>query len=101
MGTRLSLGPSVSMVGPRHREDNRSLMKPPKQTQISTFSYKGQDFDVLVHKNKISYIFEKNGNRYGNAVEVKGRSKLDLVNGTMNLLINFIDTYDATNEHKA
>jgi hypothetical protein len=66
-----------------------------KQINISTFTYKGQDFDVLVHKNKISYIFELNGERYGNAVEVKGRKKEDVVNASMNLLLNFIETYEA------
>ncbi len=69
-----------------------------KQIQISTFSYKGQDFDVLVNKNKISYIFELYGERYGNAVEVKGRKKQDIVNAAMSLLLNFIETYDAVIE---
>ncbi len=66
-----------------------------KITTISTFTYKGQDFDVLLHKNKLSYIMEVNGERYGNAVEVQGRTKKAVADATCNLLINLIDTYDA------
>lgn len=69
-----------------------------KPIQLSTFTYKDQDFDVLVHKNKISYIFQVGNERYGNAVEVKGRTKRDVVDAAFNLLINFIESYEKTKE---
>lgn len=64
-------------------------------TKISTFSYKGQDIEVLFHKGKISYVFEIAGKRYGNAVRVDGRTKLDTINAAFALIINFIETYEA------
>jgi len=69
-----------------------------KHIQISTFTYREQDVDVLVHKNKISYIFEMKGNRYGNAVEVKGKSRRATVDACFNLLLNFIETYEAASK---
>ena len=71
-------------------------MKPEKHIQISTFNYKGQDFDVLVNKNEISYIFELGDTRYGNKVRIASKKRLDTVNAVMNLLINFIETYEAS-----
>ncbi len=66
-----------------------------KNIDISTFTYLGQDFDVLLHKNKLSYIMEVNGERYGNAVEIAGKSRKATVDAACNLLINLIDTYGA------
>jgi len=64
-------------------------------TQISTFTHNGQDIEVLYHKGKISYVFELKGKRYGNAVKVQGRKKLDVVNAAFALIINYLETYDA------
>lgn len=69
-----------------------------KHIQLSTLTFKGQDFDILVHKGKISYIFEKGGFRYGNAVQIKGRSHRDVVDAAFNLLINMIETYEANSK---
>lgn len=66
-----------------------------KQTEISTLTYKDQDFDVLVHKGKVSYIFEIGDKRYGNAVTLKGKKTKDTVVSVFALLVNLIETYDA------
>jgi len=68
-------------------------MKKEKSIQLSTFTFQGQDFDVLVNKGEISYIFEINGKRYGNKLRPKSRSTRDLTDALLNLLINFMDTY--------
>lgn len=66
-----------------------------KITQLSTFTYKGQDFDVLINNGAISYIFEIGSERYGNKVVLKSKKTKDIVDGVFNLIINFIDTYEA------
>lgn len=64
--------------------------------QISTFSYKGQDIELLYAKGKISYVFDIGGKRYGNSVKVEGRKHQDIVNAAFALSINFIETYERT-----
>lgn len=64
------------------------------KTYISTFSYKGQDIDVLYAKGNISYVFEIKGKRYGNAVKAEGRSVRDIMNATACLIINFVEQYE-------
>ena len=68
------------------------------KTQISTFTFNGQDIDVLyVPKIKeLSYIFEHKGQRYGNAVKIEGAGVLPVMRATMCLLINYIETKEAT-----
>ncbi len=65
------------------------------RTYISTFSYKGQDIDVLYTKGSISYVFEIAGKRYGNAVKAEGKSIRDIMNATAALVLNFIEQYEA------
>jgi hypothetical protein len=66
--------------------------------KISTFTHNGQDIEVMFHKGKISYVFEVKGHRYGNAVKVEGRSGLDYVQASFNLLINYLETKDAADK---
>lgn len=63
-------------------------------TNISTFTYKGQDIEILYYKNKISYVFEIDGRRFGNAVNVEGKKATDIINASFALILNFIETYD-------
>ena len=70
-------------------------MKPEKHISLSTHTLNGNDFDVLVHKGKISYIFQIGNERYGNAVKPKTRSTRDVVDASLNLLINYLETYEA------
>ncbi len=49
----------------------------------------------MFHKGKISYVFEVRGKRYGNAVKVQGRTALDYVQASFNLIINYLETKDA------
>lgn len=65
-------------------------------TKISQFTYKEQDFDILYDKGKLSYIFEAKGKRFGNMVKLKSRSVQDIVDATFNILINFIETKEAS-----
>lgn len=83
------------MVGPRHKESNRFLM-----TKISTFSYNGQDIEFLYNKGKISYVFDIGGKRYGNAVKVEGRTKQNVIDACIALIINFLSTYEAAKNRK-
>lgn len=62
-------------------------------THISTFTHDGQDIDILLHRGKISYIFEVGDKRYGNAVKIAGKTKLDIVNACFALIINYLETY--------
>ncbi len=69
------------------------------KTYISTFTYKEPDFDVLYAKGMLSYVFEMKGERYGNAVRVDGKSILDIMNASMNLVLNLVESYDAALKH--
>jgi hypothetical protein len=64
-------------------------------TNISTFTYKGQDLELLYHKGKISYVFEIGDKRYGNAVKVAGKGSQHIIDASFALIINFIETYEA------
>lgn len=66
-----------------------------KPIKLSTFNYKGQDFDVLVDKGEIKYLVQIGNERYGIAVKPKSRSVLDISDAVFNLLINFIETYES------
>ncbi len=48
-----------------------------------------------MNNGKISYIFEIKGKRFGNAVKVDGRKKLDLVNAVFALLLNYLETRES------
>lgn len=62
--------------------------------QISTFTHKGQDIEVMLAKGKISYVFDYKGKHYGNSVKLEGRKTLDAVNASFALIINYLETYD-------
>lgn len=64
------------------------------KTYISTFSYKGQDIDVLYVKGNLSYVFEIKGKRYGNAVKCEGKSIRHIMNATAVLVLSFIEQYE-------
>ena len=64
------------------------------KTYISQFTYKGQDIDVLYANGTLSYVYEVDGKRYGNAVKARGKSIRDIMDATACLIINFIETYD-------
>ena len=66
------------------------------KTYISTFTYKGQDVDVLYANGTLSYVFEVKGKRYGNAVKAEGKSIRDIMNATAVLVINYIETFEST-----
>lgn len=67
-------------------------------TDISQFTYKEQDIDVLFDKGKLSYIFERKGKRFGNMVKVDGRNKLALIQAAIALVFNAIETIDAADK---
>lgn len=60
--------------------------------KISTFTYKGEDFDVMYNNWSLSYTFDVKGKRYGNAVKLEDKSIQGIMNGTMCLLLNLLDT---------
>lgn len=62
-------------------------------TKISTFTHDGQDIEVLFHKGKISYVFDIDGKRYGNAVKIKSTKAMDIVDASFNLIINYLETH--------
>jgi len=65
------------------------------RTYISQFMYKDQNFDVLYSASQISYVFEREGKRYGNAVKVEGKTIRDVMNASICLVVNLIETYDS------
>ena len=65
------------------------------KTYISQFEHKGQTIDILYAKGTLSFIFEYEGKRYGNAVKAQGKSIRDIMNATGCLLINYIEMYEA------
>jgi len=70
-----------------------------KKTRISEFTLQGQDFQVLFDHGQLSYVFEINGNRYGNAVKVDTRKTRDVVDACVCLLNNLIETREAAQKH--
>lgn len=65
------------------------------RTYISQFEYKGEILDVLYTGGILSYVFERKGQRYGKAVKTQSKSIRDVMNATMALLINYIETREA------
>lgn len=68
-------------------------------TRISTFTFKGQDVDILYHNGKISFIFETKGKRFGNAVKVESRKTKDIIDAVFALLLNFAETLESAQTH--
>lgn len=66
-----------------------------KETNISQFTYRGIDIDVLFNNKKLSYIFELKGKRFGNMVKVDGRKSLPLIQACVALVLNAVETIDA------
>lgn len=64
-----------------------------KQTHISTFSHNGQDIEFMLSRGKIAYIFEVGDKRYGNSVKIAGNTKKDIVDASIALIINYLETY--------
>ena len=64
-------------------------------TQVSTFSYKNQDIDIILNRGKLAYTFEIKGKRYGNSVKVAGKKSLDFVAASIALIINYLETREA------
>ena len=66
-------------------------------TNIQTFTYNGQDVEVIYHRGEIKYVFEVGDKRYGNAVKVGGKkTPHDIVAASFALIINFLETKHAT-----
>ena len=65
-------------------------------TNVSTFTYKDQDVEILYANGKVSYVFNIGDKRYGNAVKVAGRKSQNLIEASFALIINFIETYEAS-----
>ncbi len=62
-------------------------------TTVSTFTHNGHDIELMYHKGKISYVFEVNGRRFGNAVNVEGTKHRDFINACFALILNYHETY--------
>jgi hypothetical protein len=64
------------------------------RTYISQFEYKGEAVDLLYASGQISYVFERKGKRYGNAVKAQGKGIRDIMNATAALVINYVATLE-------
>lgn len=60
--------------------------------KISTFTYDGVDINITLVKNVLEFTFVKNEQKYGQKLQIKGRSKMDVVDATANLVICAIDS---------
>lgn len=63
--------------------------------KISTFILKGQSIDMLYNNGKLAYTFEFGGKSYGQKVEVKSRSIIDIASAAFLLLENALETIEA------
>lgn len=63
--------------------------------KISSFILKGQSIDMLYNNGKLAYTFEYDGKNYGQKVEVKSKSILDIASATFLLLENALETIEA------
>lgn len=62
--------------------------------QISVFTLKGQDIEVMYRNGNIAYVFERDGKTYGHKVELKSRSITNVMSVTFLLLQNALDTLE-------
>lgn len=60
--------------------------------QILQFSLLGEEVSVAVDKNQLRYTIEREGKRYGNAVDVKSRKAIDITAAAFLLACNAVDT---------
>jgi len=63
--------------------------------QISTFTHNGQDIEFMLNRGSIAYTFDIGDKRYGNKVKIAGRTKKDVVDASIALIINYLSTYEA------
>ena len=54
---------------------------------ISTFTFNDVDINVTLLKNTLEFTFVKDGKKYGQKVKINGRTKMDVVNATANIII--------------
>lgn len=62
---------------------------------ISTHTYDGLDIEISYLKGKLTYTFELDGKKYGNAVVPRGKKVQDIVDASFQLFTNAIETYEA------
>lgn len=60
---------------------------------IATHTFGNQDVEIMYNRGKIAYTFEVNGRRFGNAVKVEGKKKMDIINAAFLLILNMHETY--------
>ncbi len=63
--------------------------------KISTFILKEQSIDMLYNKGKLAYTFEYGGKSYGQKVDLKSKSVIDIASATFLLLENALETIEA------
>ena len=68
--------------------------------RVFTFTLDGQDIEFTLNKGKIAYVFEVNNRRYGNAVKIESRPQEAIMTATLNLIINYLETYAKAKERK-
>lgn len=71
------------------------MPQPPSyMTPFSRIDYKDISIDFLKQKGKLGYTFQYEGRNYGNKVEVDKKSEKALVEATVALFINAINSYE-------
>jgi hypothetical protein len=62
--------------------------------KINIITYKDQDIELSLEKNKLTWLMEIKGQRFGNAVELKSKKSDELIGTVASIVSNAILTYE-------
>lgn len=78
------------MSGPKKKEKQEVV------NNISQFTYKEVDVNLIFRNGMIGYTFEKDGKTFGQKVKPESKSVHDVMSATFLIVQNFIETLEAT-----
>lgn len=62
--------------------------------KINIITYKDQDIEISLGKNKLTWLMEIGKERYGNSVELKSKKSDELIGTIATIVANAILTYE-------
>lgn len=68
--------------------------------KISTYTFGDVDINLTLHKGVLEFTFVIDGEKYGQKTKLAGRSGMDVVDATANLLICAIQSIEAVKAKK-
>ncbi len=73
----------------------KKVVKNEDINEISQFTFKDVDVNLVFRNEMIGYTFEKDGKTYGQKVKPKDKSAQAIASATFLVLLNFVETLEA------